>query len=82
MEAQILCSYSIRGGGVEAAVLFSLVSSGRIRVNGSKLCQERFRLDTYKHFFTERVAERCTRLPREVADASSLSVFEAFVQYP
>lgn len=65
-----------------AAVLFSLVSSGRICGNGSKLCQERFRPDTWKCFFTERLAERCNRLPREVADASSLSVFDAFVQCP
>lgn len=51
-----------------------LVSEDRTHGNGSKLHQRKFRINIRKHFSTERMIKRWRRLPREVVDASSLSV--------
>ena len=71
-----LYSFLRRGSGDGGAELFSLVSSDRTHENGSKLHQGGFRLDIRKHFFTKRVVKHWNRLPREVVDAPSLSVFK------
>lgn len=61
------------GGG---AGLFSPVADHRMHRNGTKVHQERFRLDIRKNFFTTRVVKHWNGLPSEVADAPCLAVFK------
>ena len=75
-DLMALYSFLRRGSGEGGANFFSLVSSDRTCGNCSKLNQGRFRWDIRKHFFTERVVKCWNRIPREVVDASCLSVFK------
>ncbi|KAK4828075.1 hypothetical protein QYF61_023135 [Mycteria americana] len=75
LKGELITVYNFLKGGsrVGGADLLSLVTSNRIRGNGMKLHQGKFRLDIRTRFFTERVAGPWNRLPREVVTAPSLS---------
>ena len=66
----------LKGGCQEnGAGLFSVVPSNKTRGSGHKLKHKKFHLNM-KNFFTVRVTEHWSRLPREAVDSPSLEIFQ------
>jgi len=57
-------------------LISSQVTNDRMRANGLKVRQGRFRFEIRKNFFIRMVVEHWSRLPREAAESPSVEVCE------
>lgn len=74
-----LCNKLTGGYGKVEVGLFSQVTSHKLKGNGLRLCQERFRLRIRKNFFIKGVANHWNRLSRAVGESPSLDGFKRHV---
>ena len=67
LRGDLIVAFHLKGAyKQEGEWLFMRVDSGRTRGNGFKLRQGRFRLDTRRKFFTQRVQQPGTSCPRRL----------------
>lgn len=74
------CSLQVPEEGKWREKFWSLLgSSDRTHRSGLNMLQRRLGLDVRKHFFEEWVFKPWNRLPRQLVNAASLSVFKRYL---
>jgi len=79
LQGDLITAFQYLKGAYKKAAegLLTRACSDRMRGNGFKLKEGRFRLDVRKEFFTMKVVRHWKRLPREAVAAPSLEAFKA-----
>ena len=74
MQGDLIALYNCLMGGGGQPLLPG--DSDRMRGNGLRLHQRRFRLGVRKHFFSKRAVRQWHRVPREAVESPSLKVLK------